>query len=133
MSTSLLPKNEGVTFRAEDRQRVVHVVEYSHYPRKQEGERRRVAYTQDRSETGLGLDLADPVEVGDLLQVTVRDVDGEVCVDGLARVVWCQPNKDGRARAGLAMLREEGDRPMMRVRGHARGISPKISHALGSQ
>lgn len=110
--------------RIESRQRVVHVVEYSPYPRRESTEDRRVAYTQDRSETGLGLDLPEPVEPGELLRVTLRDIDGGIDLDGLARVVWCQETVSGRARAGIAMLQESGERPMMRVRKTIRGVEP---------
>jgi hypothetical protein len=111
--------SEGVALRLESRQRVVHVVEYSHYPRRLATENRRIAYTQDRSAGGLGLDLPERVRPGELLQVTVRDIDGEVEVDGLARVVWCQQTEGGRARAGVSILRENGQRRMMRVRSRA--------------
>ena len=107
---------EGVPLRLENRERVVHVVEYSHYPRRLATESRRIAYTQDRSDGGLGLDLPERVRPGELLQVTVRDIDGAVSVDGLARVVWCHETEGGRARAGVSILREEGQRRMMRVR-----------------
>jgi hypothetical protein len=109
--------------RAELRQRVVHLVEYSRYPRHDPGEGRRVAYTQDRSSTGLGLDLPEPIEPGELLRITLRDIDGEVDMDGLARVVWCRTSESGRARAGLSMLREGSEKPMMRVRRGLRGLS----------
>ena len=110
---------EGIPLRLESRERVVHVAEYSHYPRRLASENRRIAYTQDRSEGGLGLDLPERVRPGELLQVTVRDIDGDVSVDGLARVVWCQETEGGRARAGLSILREDGQRRMMRVRGRS--------------
>ncbi|HIF94688.1 MAG TPA: PilZ domain-containing protein [Myxococcales bacterium] len=102
--------------RAEPREQTVHVVEYSRYPRRLANEGRHVAYTQDRSEGGLGLDLAERVWPGELLQITLRDIDGRVSIDGLARVVWCRETKEGRAEAGISMLRESGERPMMRVR-----------------
>jgi hypothetical protein len=107
--------------RKEPRVPVVHVVEYSRFPRRDPGEHRRVAYTQDRSKAGLCLDLPEPVHPGELLHVTLRDIDGDVAVDGLARVVWCKPGEEGRARAGLAMLRERGEQPMLRVRERERG------------
>jgi len=114
---------EGEAFyrstRAEPRERTVHVVEYSRYPRRLANEGRHVGYTQDRSETGLGLDLHERVWPGELLQVTLRDIDGAVAVEGLARVVWCREKADGRSEAGISMLREEGERPMMRVRRRA--------------
>ncbi len=139
--------SEGVPLRLESRQRVVHVVDYSHYPRRDSLATRRVAYTQDRSDSGLGLDLPEVVEPGELLRVSVCDVDGNIAIDGLVRVVWCTPLEGGRARAGVVMLREEGQRPMLRVRG--RGVigddeTDRIdavvelaggarSHALGSR
>ena len=102
--------------RREPRERTVHIVEYSRYPRRLTDEGRRVGYTQDRSATGLGLDLGEKVWPGELLQVTLRDIDGTVSIDGLARVVWCREVEGGRAHAGVSMLREEGERPLMRVR-----------------
>ena len=102
--------------RSEPRQQTVHVVEYSRYPRRSAQDVRRVAYTQDRSSTGLGLDLNERVYPGELLQVSLRDIDGSHSVEGLARVVWCRETEGGRVHAGLSMLREKGERPMMRVR-----------------
>jgi hypothetical protein len=102
--------------RREPRERTVHVVEYSRYPRRLASEQRRVGYTQDRSASGLGLDLAERVRPGELLHVMLRDIDGTVAVDGLARVVWCKEADGGRAHAGVSMLREQGQRPMLRVR-----------------
>ena len=102
--------------RTETRQRVVHVVEYSRYPRRDPDEDQRVGYTQDRSTTGLGLDLPEGVKPGELLRIRLRDIDGEIDMEGLARVVWCESLNSGRARAGLAILRESGERPMMKVR-----------------
>ena len=49
--------------------------------------------------------------------MTLRDIDGQIDLDGLARVVWCKDTDGGRARAGVSMLREDGQRKMMRVRG----------------
>lgn len=133
VSAELSP--QGVPLRLEARQSIVHVVEYSRYPRRLASENLRVAYTQDRSETGLGLDLPERVMPGELLRVTVRDIDGQVSIDGLARVVWCKQNDAGRARAGVSILRENGQRPMMRVR--RRGViatgPASHGHALGSR
>jgi hypothetical protein len=105
-----------VPLRAEIRQRVVHLVEYSRYPRRDPNQPRQVAYTQDRSSTGLGLDLPEVIEPGELLRITLRDIDGKTDVDGLARVVWCREGDSGRARAGLSLLREDGQKRMMRIR-----------------
>jgi hypothetical protein len=133
VSAELAP--QGVPLRLEARQSVVHVVEYSRYPRRLASENRRIAYTQDRSETGLGLDLPERVTPGELLRVTVRDIDGQIDLDGLARVVWCKQNGEGRARAGVSILGENGQRPMRRVRGHGR-IAPRpvsTPQTLGSR
>jgi len=116
MSVTAELRSTPISSRREPRERTVHVVEYSRYPRRLANEGRRIGYTQDRSVSGLGLDLNERVQPGELLQVTLRDIDGTVSVDGLARVVWCRDARGGRAHAGLSMLREEGERPMIRVR-----------------
>ena len=104
------------SIRREPRERTVHLVEYSRYPRRLANERRCVAYTQDRSNSGLGLDLTERVWPGELLQVMLRDVDGTISINGLARVVWSREVVSGRTHAGLSMLDEKGERPMLRVR-----------------
>ena len=118
--------------RNEQRAHIVQVVEYSCYPRRSAHERRRVGYTQDRSATGLGLDLAEPLLEGELLRVTLRDIDGGPALDGLARVVWCRVGSHERYRAGLAVLRDAGERPMLRVR-RPTGESPGTDRPLGSR
>lgn len=116
MNDGAAPRPKPASTRVEHRDSVVQVVEYSRYPRRRAGETRRIAYTQDRSESGFGLDLPEPLDPGELLQLIVRDIDGEVALDGLARVIWCEPTRAGRARAGVSMMRERGEQPMMRVR-----------------
>ncbi len=134
MSLSAELNEQGVALRLESRERVVHVVEYSHYPRRLASENRRVAYTQDRSRSGLGLDLPERVRPGELLRVTLRDIDGAPSIDGLCRVVWCKEAGDGRARAGVALLREQGRRRMMRVPGRSViADGGGTSHVLGSR
>lgn len=118
--------------RREPRERIVQVVEYSRYPRRLANEERRIGYSQDRSATGLGLDLRERVWPGELLQVTLRNIDGNVSLDGLARVVWCREVRGGRCHAGLSMLREKGERPMIRVR-HAGVQTANLRNALGSR
>jgi hypothetical protein len=133
MSLSAELNEQGVPLRLERRERVVHVVEYSHYPRRLASENRQVAYTQDRSQSGLGLDLPERVRPGELLRVTVRDIDGEASIDGLCRVVWCKDTEGGRARAGVSMLREQGRREMLRVRGRDVIAVGDARHALGTR
>lgn len=120
MTISALPSADGQSVRLEHRERIVHVVEYSRYPRRLADEKRRVGYTQNRSASGLGLDLDHRLCPGELLQVTLRDIDGTIAIDGLARVVWCREVEGGRAHAGVSILREDGKRPMTRVRQPAR-------------
>ena len=86
----------------------------------------RIAYTQDRSKTGLGLDLPEGVQPGELLRIRLRGIDGEIDMDALARVVWCENLSTGRARAGLAMLRERRGRRMRRVHEARRQEQPEI-------
>lgn len=102
--------------RKERREPTVQIVEYSRYPRRLANENRHVAYTVDRSKSGLCLDLGERVFPGELLRITLCDIDSTVSIDGLARVVWCRESQGDRTRAGLSILREDGDRPMMRVR-----------------
>jgi hypothetical protein len=126
MSWGAQGENHTRPERVETRQRVVHVVEYSRYPRRDPGEDQRIAYTQDRSKTGLGLDLPEGVQPGELLRIRLRGIDGEIDMDALARVVWCENLSTGRARAGLAMLRERRGRRMRRVREARRQEQPEI-------
>ena len=100
--------------RTETRDRVVHIVEYSPYPRRRVSEACRVGFTQDCSTTGLGLDLSEPLRAGELLRVTLRDIDGGAAMDGLARVVWCRLGDVARYRAGLVLLRDGSRRPLVR-------------------
>ena len=53
-------------------------------------------------------------------------------LDGLARVVWCRVGSHERYRAGLAVLRDAGERPMLRVR-RPTGESPGPNRTLGSR
>lgn len=107
--------------RAEGRDRVVHVVEYGPFPRRRASETRRVGFTQDCSAHGLGLDLDEPLRRGELLRVTLRDIDGEASRDGLARVVWCRLGDLDRYRAGLALLPDASPRPRRRRAAAVRG------------
>jgi len=125
MSDRVDPVPKPSPTRQEHRDSVVRIVEYSQYPRRRAGETRRIAYTQDRSESGVGLDLPEALEPGELLQLIVRDIDGEVALDGLARVIWCESTGTGRARAGVAMLRQRGEHPMRRVRGTPSSSAPR--------
>ncbi|MBK7949618.1 MAG: PilZ domain-containing protein [Deltaproteobacteria bacterium] len=113
--------------RTEPRDRVVHIVEFSPFPRRRANERRHIGFTQDCSTTGFGLDLSEPLRSGDLLRVTLRDIDGGAALDGLARVVWCRLGDVARYRAGLVLIRDGARRVLARkpasTRRAARGPS----------
>lgn len=101
--------------RAEKREKVVRIVEYSHYPRISRDERRLVAFTRDESRSGLCIVASDPEDEGTLLRVALHSVDGGAALDALAHVVWCQRRPDGRFAMGLALLERSGRR-MLKVR-----------------
>lgn len=100
--------------RTEPRDRSVHLVEYSPYPRRRLRETAGIGFTQDCSATGLGLDLTEPLRAGELLRVTLRDIDGTSAMEGLARVVWCRLGDVARYRAGLRLLEDAERRPLRR-------------------
>jgi len=101
--------------RAEKREKVVRIVEYSHYPRIARDQRRHVGFTRDESRSGLCVVASDREEEGTLLRVALRGVDGGPSLDALAHVVWCQARQDGRYTMGLALLEQAGRR-LMKVR-----------------
>lgn len=105
--------------RAEKRERVVRVVEYSHYPRISKDERRNVGFTRDESPSGMCLAVSAREAKGTLLRVALRNVDGRATLDALVRVVWCDARPDGRYWLGLALLERKG-RQMLKVRRPAR-------------
>jgi len=115
--------------RSEKRDAVVKIVEYSHYPRIARDERRNVGFTRDQSENGLGIAARSPEAPGTLLKLALRNVDGLVTLDALARVVWCEARRDGRYWIGLSVL-EQGGARMLKVR---RGQGPARARARTSQ
>ncbi|MGH0036147.1 MAG: PilZ domain-containing protein [Myxococcota bacterium] len=101
--------------RAEARQRVVRMVEFTPFPRVACDLEKRVAFTRDESESGMCLGTDSAEAVGGLLRVIVRGVDGQPTLDCLARVVWCEPRPEGRYWIGLAVVDEARPR-MLKVR-----------------
>ncbi|MFO0689436.1 MAG: PilZ domain-containing protein [Myxococcota bacterium] len=118
--------------RTEPRDRSVHLVEYSPFPRRRLRETAGIGFTQDCSATGLGLDVAEPLRSGELLRVTLRDIDGGCRMEGLARVVWCRLGDVARYRVGLHLLRDAERRPLRRDAGairrsaHVRSADPDL-------
>ena len=107
--------DDSLPLRAEKREKVVRIVEYSHYPRIARHERRNVGFTRNESCSGLCIVASQREDEGTLLRVALRSVDGGQSVDALAHVVWCKALKDGRYALGLALLEQTGRR-MMKVR-----------------
>ncbi|MBW2231511.1 MAG: PilZ domain-containing protein [Deltaproteobacteria bacterium] len=101
--------------RGEKREKVVRIVEYSHYPRIARDQRRQVGFTRDESGSGLCIVASECENEGTLLRVALRSVDGGPTLDALAHVVWCESREDGRYTIGLALLEQTGRR-MMKVR-----------------
>jgi hypothetical protein len=90
--------------RSDKRERVVHAVEYSQYPRIDAGQRTHVGYTRDLSQGGLCFGAKTANRVGDLIRVTLRGVDGGVAYEGLGRVAWCEARENDEYWVGVAKL-----------------------------
>jgi hypothetical protein len=104
----------GTDSREQSRSEVVRLVEYSPFPRTSRDARKRIGYTRDEHASGLCLAVDRVENVGALLRVVVRSVDGRATLDSVARVVWCLPRDDGRFWLGLALV-AKGRRTMQRV------------------
>lgn len=63
----------------------------------------------DESPSGLCVQLHEPVAVGGSLAVTLRDPEGRVTRETVARVTWCRPREGGRYNAGLAVTGDAGE------------------------
>lgn len=114
----------GHPARAEKREQVVKIVEYSHYPRLSRDQRRNVGFTRNESRSGMCIAASEREDAGILLRVAIRTVDGGATFDALARVVWCDARPDGRHWLGLALMERSGRR-MRSVR--RRGEDGEIS------
>lgn len=99
--------------RADKRELVVEIVEYSSYPRTEAGQRMNVGYTRNTSNGGMCINSKVSKQVGDLLRVTVRRVDGSASYEGLARVAWCEPRGESAYWIGVAKLQDTRRRMRM--------------------
>jgi hypothetical protein len=95
--------------RREPRTRAVRIVEYTHFPRTEAGAAPHVGFTRDLSDSGMCIGVAAAEEVGSLLRVTLRGIDGIAQRPGVERVVWCARAPDGRHWLGLERI--EGGEP----------------------
>jgi len=90
--------------RCEEREEIVRVMEYTHFPRLTHDPLPRIGFTRDVSASGacIGVDSAEPVDA--LLRVVLRDVDGKAVRLAVARVAWTRRNHDGRYWLGLELV-----------------------------
>lgn len=97
---------DGTPIRRERREQGILIAEYTPFPRHASGQHPRFGFTRDFSRSGmcLGVDAAE--RVGDLLRVTIRDLDGRSARTSIERVVWCSAERDGRHWLGLERLTE---------------------------
>jgi hypothetical protein len=101
--------------RAHARRKGLRLVEYSSFPRVDIDAGLQDGLALNESDSGTCIAVASKLEIGSLLRVTIRSIDGQSSRDAVARVVWCRDTEEGRIRAGLEVLREHKPR-MMRVR-----------------
>lgn len=104
---------EGVfRVRREPRTEAVRIVDYAPFPRAVGDGGSRIGFTRDYSRSGMCIGVDDRQQVGDLLRVTLRDVDGRPARSAIERVVWCRAERDGRFFVGLELVAEaEAARP----------------------
>lgn len=101
--------------RAEKRDPMIRLAEYSPFPWTNTDQRRNEAVTLNISQTGICLRVGAAVEPGAMLRVIIRDLDGKPHRDTLARVAWCRDERNGDFVLGLALVAEMG-RSVVRVR-----------------
>jgi len=82
----------------------VRLVEFAPFPRERRDEQWGVGFTLDLSSQGACLRTKEAVQVGSLLRVVVRGVDGRPTLDSIARVVWHTRGNLGEVRMGVSML-----------------------------
>lgn len=90
-------------------------VDFSRFPRMNLDAGERLGLLLNESDAGLCLVVAQREEIGSLVRVVVRGLDGHTSRDVVARVVWCDDSDSGRSRLGLELLRESSPQ-MLRVR-----------------
>lgn len=99
-----LEKREYERVRREERTDTIRIVEYSRFPRNTPRPRQQVGFTRDISRSGMCLGVDEVEEVGALLRVCTRDVQGRPGEARVGRVVWTSATRDGRHWLGIEML-----------------------------
>jgi len=92
--------------RREQRVREVRSAEYTPFPRTSASQIPRRGFTRDVSPLGMCLGVDAPEQIGSLLRVEVRRLDGQSIGATIGRIVWCSPTRDGRYWIGLDLLCE---------------------------
>lgn len=86
----------------------VRIAEYAPFPRSSAEHQPRIGFTRDVSALGMCLGVDAPEEVGALLRVDVKRLDGRSIGASVGRVVWCAPVQNGRFWLGLDLMCEPG-------------------------
>jgi hypothetical protein len=92
--------------RREIRRDEVRSAEYTPFPRIRAEQRPRVGFTRDISPLGMCLGVDVPENVGSLIRIEVRRLDGRSIGATIGRVAWCSSTRDGRYWLGLDLLCE---------------------------
>jgi len=92
--------------RREARVDAVRSAEYTPFPRTRASQTPRRGFTRDASPLGMCLGVDVPEQIGALLRIEVRELDGQSIGATIGRVVWCKPTRDGRFWIGLDLLCE---------------------------
>jgi hypothetical protein len=90
----------------EQRADAVRSAEYTPFPRIRSSQMPRRGFTRDVSPLGMCLGVDVPEQIGALLRIEVRELDGQSIGATIGRVVWCKPTRDGRYWIGLDLLCE---------------------------
>ena len=92
--------------RREQRVDEVRSAEYTPFPRTSASQTPRRGFTRDVSPLGMCLGVDVPEQIGALLRIEVRELDGQSIGATIGRVVWCKSSRDGRYWIGLDLLCE---------------------------
>ena len=92
--------------RREVRVDAIRSAEYSPFPRIRSNQMPRRGFTRNVSPLGMCLGVDVPEQIGALLRIEVRELDGQSIGATIGRVVWCKPTRDGRYWIGLDLLCE---------------------------
>ena len=90
--------------RREPRQDTIRIVEYAPFPRDKADRGSRLGFTRDISRAGMCIGVERDEQVGALLKLCLREVDGSSAEPVVSRVVWTRAEPDGRFWLGLELV-----------------------------